>query len=188
MNKLVFHRMLGAIIIGLMVVVLLPLWFDGANVDNLMGEGFRIQPEDVKTVNLGKQVNDAQIEQAEATLENVAALHENPDMAEVSPSQIEAIQQPPAKLTKNQAESQSDTTWTLWVATHENHSSTRAQQNQLKKAGFLTYYKTSEDDNGKILYRVYAGPFMTVDQAEKAQKQIHQLLGRDDSFLQKYIP
>lgn len=212
MNKTVFHRLIGAIIIGLLAIILLPVFFDGANVTNLMGEGFIIEDRVIDTEPEQSEeegsVGSSELEASKAEPESRAIAVD--DIREKI-EQIEGLHKPVESPNQSTANASTDTAskpntialselqkkalekiepaWSIRVATYFDKEIADVSMKKLSEAGYTVYFKTTErSTDGKTVYLVNVGPYMLESDAGYARKKINQLLKIDDSMLLQYIP
>ncbi len=78
------------------------------------------------------------------------------------------------KTTKTIGTNFQDAAWIIQIASFSNKDNAVSFVEKLKTAGHKTYRQDIKNDQNKMIYRVYTGPYIRKEDAEKALKKVNQ--------------
>lgn len=158
MNERTRNRIVGSLILISVAAIFLPMLLDGAGIEQravpTMPEGRTPTRSEVATIDPDSK-DWAFVQEADAR-------REAPESRTVDGRAVHADAEPPpakdAELVTSLAADGTPLAFSVQLATFADEANAIALRDRLQGDGFEAYLARSEDDDGKVLYRVAVGP------------------------------
>lgn len=168
------QRIVGALVLGALGLIILPVLFDFANPEKVDRKSKLPPAPEIQPVDIEKAGKPASLEKELAvdTIFNVG--------------QSKPVHNSSSEISSGLNDANLPNAWVLQLGSFIEEKKAEEMQDKLRESGFKAFVKGA-DVKGKFYYRVYVGPKINKNRAMAAKAEIDKQFSTDAIVLQ-YIP